>query len=204
MKRRRRLPPSPGFVVLLSGYLLVAVFLAWGFVEPDISRVWTVYHRMDQPGFEGLTDHEVELIASVIERHPELGLERLGERRMRFLEPTDSGWTRLRQAHLLVRPRAAGDDAKPEVELQLSCPDEVLPVTVTLQGHGVDERITFEEVGARAVAIELPEGPAPGLVRVTIDKAIAVGGAADPPYGIRLVARSGEPAEDDEQEGASP
>jgi len=74
MRLPYRLRPGPGFVVLVTAWVLVALFLLWGFATPDLDVVWSIRHGLRFEESVALSDEERAALERSLERHPELRL----------------------------------------------------------------------------------------------------------------------------------
>lgn len=194
---RPLLRPSPGFLVLLTSWLLAAGLLGWGLSRPDLDRAWLSLLRAESPAFAGFTDEESELLQKVIRSHPSLALERLDGRAARLLEPTEGGWTRLERAHLLVAPSSESPDSPATVELgvEVSGGAGAFPVAVEVG----DEALTFDSAGLQTLTLPRPTGGVPAVRIVRIVRGEYAPGPGEEPVEARLaVAGDGQP---DREEG---
>lgn len=73
MKMGRFRWPSLGFVLLALTWLSMIVFLAWGFMQPDLDVAWRAHQQVEHlGGVENLTTEQLEAVQRSLERHPQL------------------------------------------------------------------------------------------------------------------------------------
>jgi len=168
--------PSLGFVVLVTSHVSLVAFLAWGYAQPPLDRVWEIMQRMHRRDFTGLTSAEVATIQEQLERHPGLTTEFVGRSGADPVEPTRGGWLSLRQFHLLVVPQASGTV---RVWADSRAQPGAYPIRVHLQGPAVDEQLVLEHDDRQEVTLPA-KPPSPVLIRVTVDP------SGTPQPGVRL------------------
>ena len=157
--------PSFGFLVLVASHVSLIAFLAWGYTQPPLDRVWGIMQRMHRQDFTGLTAAEVAIVQEQIEHHPGLTSEFVGRSGADPIEPTRGGWLSLRQFHLLVMPQAAGVVT---VGAQSRAPATSYPIRVRLQGPDVDEQLVLQRDESRELTLPA-KPPSPTLIRVTVE-----------------------------------
>jgi hypothetical protein len=157
--------PSLGFVVLVASHVSLVAFLAWGYAQPPLDRVWEIMQRMHRRDFTGLTPEEVATIQKQLDRHPGLTTEFVGRSGADPVEPTRGGWLSLRQFHLLIVPQASGSVT---VGAASRAQASAYPIRVHLQGPAVDEQLVLERDGRQELTLPA-KPPSPALIRVTVD-----------------------------------
>ncbi|MDI7267676.1 MAG: hypothetical protein QME96_06750 [Myxococcota bacterium] len=183
---RRRLPGG-GFLLLVAGWGGLAGFLGWGLGEPDLDRAWRLLHEADR-GVVQWTAADYETLDRCMTAHPEIAFDRLGGKRVKFLERTTGGWTTEPQVHLVVGPLG------PEgLRLRVECRGaRRYPVTVELEAGGFRRSSAFAGDGEAVVELPVgasPHGPGrPFLARVRVSGTFDRGAGAAETAGIRITA----------------
>lgn len=172
--------PSLGFAILVSSYGLLAAFLAWGFATPELDRTWRVLQRLREADFVGLEPDEVETLSAALRRHPALS-EALAERSpVGWIEPSLDGYTSSPVSHVLVRPTPG---ASLRIDVTCRGDSSAFPVTVELQGEGLDRTLRFDQPGQTDFL--LPPGK-PAVPTVATVRLTAARGASKPQLPVQI------------------
>jgi hypothetical protein len=165
MRRTAGLRPSLGFVFLVSSHLLLISMLAWGYTEPELDKVWLTLQRMQRDNFDGLSALDAQTIRTSLHDYPGLTRVFIGRAPLGFVEPTQDGWVKLHQAHLITDGTIHG-----MVPLAIECraPHSVFPVTVSFDYEGHHEICRFLDSGLQRLELQLDSTPQPAWVQVSI------------------------------------
>jgi hypothetical protein len=165
MNRGRWRLPSMGFVLLAAAWTLLVAFLAWGMSTPRLEQVWQIQQRMQQPGFAGLGQSEVQTLERSLDAHPELAQALIGGSEVAFVEPTRGGFMRLPRAHLLVKRGAT----RLRVWVECRAPGAAYPVRVTFDGGSLSRELSFERNERLSFDLCAADRSAPLLLRMRVD-----------------------------------
>jgi len=176
--------PGAGFVLLVVVTALVSAFFAWGFMQPDLDRVWFLKQRAEQHAIE-LDDEQLAFLDRMFRTYRVLADDVLDGTGAQLIEPTVEGWTPEPLTHLVVAPVGEGR------EIEVECRSAALhPVTVTFTAPRLEKTLSFDDDGTLSFRIEpgmATAGPdEPFIVRVEVDGEFDV--EADMLAGIRIVA----------------
>lgn len=185
----RRALPGGGFLLLVTSWGGLAAFLAWGLAPPDLDRAWWILARADQGATE-LSADDAALLARCIERHPDLALDRLGDKPAKHLARTPGGWSTAPASHFLA-PRGTRPGLRVAVEARGAAR---WPLVVDVEAGGARCRLEYPEAGTQECAVPLPAAEHAG--RPVLGRLVVHGGfvAAEPGESVGL--RFGEPGGD--------
>jgi hypothetical protein len=165
MKRTIGLRPSWGFVFLVSSHLLLISMLAWGYTEPELDKVWLTIQRMQRDNFNGLSALDAQTIRTSLHDYPGLPRVFIGQEHFGFVEPTQEGWVKLPESHLISDGTIHGTAA---LAIECRAPDSAFPVTVSFDYEGHHQSLRFLENGLQRLELQLDSTPRPAWVQVSI------------------------------------
>ena len=179
--------PGGGFVLLVVSWTGLVVFLAWGLATPDLDRAWWILTRTDQ-GMTELSAEDAEVLARTIDRHPEIALDRLGDKRQKHLARTAGGWSTASVSYFLaLRGRQAG--LRIAVEARRAAR---WPLVVDVEAGGAGCRLEYPAGGTQDCVVPLPS---PGAEEKPVLGRLTVHGSFDDANGEEAAGlRFGEPA----------
>lgn len=158
--------PSVGFVFLVSAHLLLISMLAWGYTTPELDRVWLIQQRMHRDNFDGLLTLDAQAIRTALHDYPGLPRAFNGRAPLGFVEPTEDGWVKVHQPHLIV----SGDNRGPvSVVVDCRAPQLAFPVTVWFDYEGHREMLRFLGNGQQHLQLQFDSRSQPKWVQVNVE-----------------------------------
>lgn len=167
--RARRALPSGGFLVLIGSWVFFVAFLAWGFTRPTLDRAWDLMGRMQQSDFDGLSEVDVALLRSVMERHHEFVETLAGKDEIGLIEPTEGGWSALPVTHLILHGEPT---SRRRFWVECRAHERAYPISVSIDGPGLAKRLKFEASGRKSFDLKPKDLPLPIIARVSVTAAL--------------------------------
>jgi len=192
MSARARLEPtklpSLGFVLVVLVHVGLAAFLAWGFVQPPLDRVWELSHALKIGKLSRLTPRDHGLLQAALERHPGLTESLLSEGKIGIVSAHSRGWLETATATVLVSTEA---QAPCSMQVDARLPESAFPLTVEVAGTGWQKHLALAKAGRLDLAFP-PKGRVPEIVEVRFSaKDASLNGRS---FGIHLGFRCAEGA----------
>ncbi len=173
--------PSVGFVAFVLTYVLAGAFFLWGLSTPPLDRVWTLHHLLKIGSMDQLAQDDRVLLSEAMKRHKPLTRALLDGAPIGIISAHVDGWITTPNAVILRTAEAKGYD---KLQLDVQTPQDLLPLTINVQGSSSwDREITVERQGP--ASLELPGSPGrPEIFELSVR---GKGLAADPSVlGIRV------------------
>lgn len=154
--------PSLGFVLVVLVHIGLVAFLAWGFVQPPLDRVWELSHALKIGKLGRLAPRDHGLLQAALERHPGLTESLLSEGKIGIVSAHSRGWIETSTATVLV---SAAAKAPCSMQIDARLPESAFPLGVEVSGTGWRERLTVSKAGS--LNFPFPQkGPVPDIVEV--------------------------------------
>lgn len=141
--------PSLGFVSVVLVHIGLVAFLAWGFVQPPLDRVWELSHALKIGKLSRLTPRDHGLLHAALLRHPGLTESLLSEGKIGIVSAHSRGWIETKTATVLVSADA-GAPCSMRVEARL--PESAFPLAIEVLGSGWQKQLALPKPGS----MELP------------------------------------------------
>lgn len=137
--------PSVGFVAILFTNAAVLAFLAWGFQQPPLDRVWELHRELKIGAIGKLGSEDRSLLHAAMARHPALAsaLFSQGEA-IGLLSANSQGWLETPDATVL-RSSVAGRSCV--MVLDVKIPDHALPLAIDVEGWKWQRRLNVARQG---------------------------------------------------------
>jgi hypothetical protein len=147
-----------GFVaVLLTNAALVA-FLAWGFQQPPLDRVWELHHELKIGALGKLGSDDRALLHATMARYPALASALFSQGEViGLLSANSQGWLETPDATILRSPLAGRSCS---MVLDVKIPDHALPLKIDVEGLRWHRHLDIAHQGSsRLLLPELENGP---------------------------------------------
>jgi hypothetical protein len=177
---RRR--PSPGFVLVITVYLLIAAVLGWASSTPPLETVWRLDLELSLGARPPLTDGERALLQRSLAAHPDLGVFLVEDKHAGVFSANEAGKVEIPYAYLVRQsPAEPGELRVSYVGTKKEGAVDVRVRTATHGGNGL------ASPGA-AFVWQLPDrGPFPQLVELRFENADGKEGKRHHPVQVDLV-----------------
>jgi hypothetical protein len=156
-----RYRPSLGFLLVCLVYIAGVTFIVWGFLQPDLDRVWFLKHEL-RIGVRGeLSAEDIDVLLRSMAAHPDLCEDLTDGAPIAIISAQTSGFLETATAYLLREP----DTAASRVTLCCQGPPEAWPLQIRVrtfdrEGERLLGKLTFEQAGTHGLelaATHLPE-----------------------------------------------
>ena len=145
--------PSVGFVAIVATNAALVAFLAWGFRQPPLDRVWELHHELKIGAVGKLASDDRSLLEVAMARYPSLAsaLFSQGET-LGLLSANSQGWLETPDATVLRSARAGRSCV---MLLDVKIPDHALPLAIEVEGERWRRHLEIARQGS--TRLPLPE-----------------------------------------------
>lgn len=145
--------PSVGFIAIVLTNAALLTFLAWGFRQPALDRVWELHHELKIGAVGKLASEDRSLIEVAMGKYPALAsaLFSQGEA-VGLLSQNSQGWLETPDATVL-RSSLAGRACA--MLLDVKIPDHALPLEIEVEGERWRRQLEISRQGS--TRLQLPE-----------------------------------------------
>jgi hypothetical protein len=147
--------PSAGFVAIVLTHLGLAAFLAWGFRQPPLERVWELHHELKIGKVGKLKEKDHALLDAALVRHHELAEALLERGSIGLISAHENGWLETSAATVL---RTSASTHPCQLVLDVKIPEDALPMGVEVSGPGWNEKRSIKRQGLSELTLPKPSG----------------------------------------------
>lgn len=161
--------PSLGFIVICLTYALTVGFFVWGFMTPDLDRVWTIHHELKIGMMKKLRGDDREILQESMQRHPNLARALLRGQPIGIISENSLGWIATPTVTILRTPQSKNNL---RLDLEVQTPDDLIPFSISLriagnQGIVHKDKLAITEQGSYSFVLP-PPGAGPEIIEVRL------------------------------------
>lgn len=148
--------PSIGFTLMIAVYSSCALFLAWGFRQPEQDRLWTTAQKLRSGNLSEINAEDLGFFQKKLSTDEALANWLRRGRPGGIISPNTLSWTN-RTSMVLTR---TADQETCNIDLRLRAPKDIFPIKFRARGLSWQLEKTFLSSGQDSLKIPPLEGKA--------------------------------------------